>query len=291
MTRKTRRYAAPALVGALALLAYCAGPAAAQDTAVQKARLSIVGDMKMKFQGKTVAIALDNKVSYILSRKGDEVTATINGMEMTAKQDSREVMHLVIDKDRILLKQMEKVLKDVTRDKAEGEDKQKLEDLFGKPIMTYTTDKSGKELKRTLTTAAGAKAEVDGGIASNIRLFHAPFPTDKEKWQAPAEFGMGNRALVKGNLTYEKVKPAEGAKQVKVKVSGTLTNKEAQQGPATAKNVVYKVKGEQTYDLKRKQWVAGKLVMDVSFSLEADGMELGTASGEMTCTLTDLSAK
>ena len=55
--------------------------------------------------------------------------------------------------------------------------------------------------------------------------------------------------------------------------------------------MVYKVKGEQTYDLERRQWVSGRLVMDVSYSLEAGGKQIGSATGEVTATLTALPAK
>jgi hypothetical protein len=293
MARKNLRFTAPALlVGTLALLAWCAGTAAAADAPeVQQFRFHLVGDSKLKVRSMTAQLTADTKVTYTLHRKGAEVAATLDDLDLTTTKDGREVIHMVMNKARMLLKQKGELVKDISRDNASAEERQRMDGMFGKPTITYTTDKDGRELKRSLSTAPGAEEARDYGAANSLRLFHPPFYAGKDNWRAPCEVSMGNKALVRGELTYEKLRPADPTKLVKVKVSGTLSNKEAKQGPVTAKDVVYKVKGEQTYDVERKQWVSGKLVMDVSFSLEAGGRQLGTATGEMTATLTALPTK
>jgi hypothetical protein len=264
-------------------------PAQTDRADVQNCRVTLDGNQKMTMKEKTLKLTTLARVDYTLTRTDDTVSVILNKLEVTAEQDGSELMHASMDKDRLYNKQQGTV-QEVTRDKAGADQKQRMDDLFTKAFFTYTVDKEGKELKRTLSAAPTARPLVDNGTASLARLFHPPFPSSKDKWEAPAEVNIGGDAYVRGQLTYEKAGPA-GDGLVKVRVSGTLTNREAQRGGLTMKDVVYKVQGEDVYDTRRAQWQSGKLVMDVSYAVYSGDQELGSSRGQISASLFTLPRK
>ena len=91
-------------------------------------------------------------------------------------------------------------------------------------------------------------------------------------------------------MTYTKIPGGKGGQAVKV--AGTLTADNVKgQGGTMIKDGKYKVTGEQTYDTERKEWVAGKLTMDVSFQMTDGTKVVATAKGEMDVTFGLLPAK
>jgi hypothetical protein len=161
-----------------------------------------------------------------------------------------------------------------------------LRDSFDVPLCKIQVDENGKVLKRTIVAGPGAQNLIDNGIVANCLLFHAPFLRDKNQWESDAEVSMGNGGYVKGKLNYTKAERGRGGQAVKV--NGTLTNDRFVQAATglTATNTKYVVNGEQTYDPAKKEWVTGKLNIDVSFQISAAGQN-GSAKGTMVVGLND----
>ena len=128
-------------------------------------------------------------------------------------------------------------------------------------------------------------------MIANALLFHPQFQTTENEWTSPAEISMGNGGFAKGDLVYKKGAAGKGG--VAVKVSGTLTNEgfSPPNSPLTVNNVKYVVNGDQTFDPVQREWVAGKLVMDVSFDLVVGGTAVGQAKGTIVAGLEKLPGK
>jgi hypothetical protein len=281
MTTLRRTAAGLSLAGVLTLLACSSLTSAEGDkTAAQSYRVKLDSEMAMKIQNQTVKLTALTQFAYALRPKGNKVDILLNKVELEVKQNGKEMLKAVSDKDKQYTRQNGRVTTDVSRDKADEKQKQTMDDTFTKPLGSYVVDKNGKELKRSVSSAPGAKAMIKRGVVVNARLFHPPFYQDKDKWQAPSAVSLGDGDFVKGDLTYTKGKGG------KVKVAGVLTNKMVKKANGLVmKDIKYVVKGEQTYDAARKQWTSGKLAMNVSFSMEFGGKEIGSATGEMKATL------
>jgi hypothetical protein len=159
------------------------------------------------------------------------------------------------------------------------------------PLCKIEVDNNDKEVKRTIVAGAGAKTLVDNGLIANAVLFHPAYFTDKDEWQSDAEISMGNGGFAKGKLTYKKVPGGKGGQAVKV--TGTLSNDNFKQpgSPLVIKDVKYVVTGEQTYDSAVKEWVSGKLTLDVAMTMTVDDKTVGTSKGTMIVTLEKPPAK
>ena len=61
--------------------------------------------------------------------------------------------------------------------------------------------------------------------------------------------------------------------------------------PVTIKNATYVVNGEETYDPRQREWVAGKMTMDITYKLWANNQDVGGTSGTMVLTFQEMDGK
>jgi hypothetical protein len=280
--------------GLAALLAVAARhPAeAAEDKAATRSfKMTLVSELTMDIGGKTQKLNADTGLFYSLQRGDKETTLLFDAIEVKVVSEGKELMNTQMSREKL------KTVKDgktqeVARADAPPELKKMLEDSFGAPICQLVLEKNGKEIKRTVVAGPGAKSLVDNGQIANARFFHALYATGDTKWESPNEISMGNGGYAKGKLTYEKIKGAK-AGQTKVKVSGRLTADSVTLpgNPLTIKDAKYDVTGDQTYDAAVGDWVAGDLVIQVFYAMEAGGKAVGTAKGTMKVKLELLPAK
>ncbi|HTN74302.1 MAG TPA: hypothetical protein VL096_03615 [Pirellulaceae bacterium] len=162
----------------------------------------------------------------------------------------------------------------------------RLKAAYGTPLCKRTLDENGLEIKREVVAGPDAKLMIDNGVITNALLFHPPFYADKSKWESPLEFSMGNGGFAKGKLTYV-LEPNSDPKQPVFKVYGSAAlASHRQPGPVVmfAKDAAYEITGEQTYDTATKQWISGKMKVEISFRLDTEEKEIGSAAGNMDIT-------
>jgi hypothetical protein len=256
-----------------------------KDGKDQKFRLTITAKLTLVLAEKPSQVEADTSFSYALRKKEGEVVVLLNALGIRAKADGEEVMDVVMDRKRIV-NTSGGTKRETPFDQADSEQQKLLAALFEAPLCKYEVDKSGKELKRTVTAGADAKSTLDEtGLLANVRFFHVPFPEDKESWTATTELSMGSGRYARGDLKYEKVSGRKDDRLVKVKVSGTLTNKEAKlNNGVVIKNAKYEVKGEQTYDLDKREWATGSLTVPITFEMLI-GEKVAPCSGEAKVSL------
>lgn len=256
---------------------------------VQRYQMDIVSKAKITVEKTTQAIAADTRFCYTLKRQDQEVSICFDSIKLQVQQDGKAHVDTFLSKDRLIDK-----VKGVDvnlaapwySQEAHASDEQKKQmSIFGIVLYRYQTDAEGKELARFVTVGKDSKALVDNGLIANARLFHVPFSPTKQRWTAPADINAGSGCLVHGELSYEKSKGAKDM-PVRVKVAGMLSRKEFNlPGGITMKNIRYQVRGEQTYDPKAREWVAGKLEVVSEFDLSRQDQKLGSGAGTMTITL------
>jgi hypothetical protein len=214
--------------------------------------------MKIMIQGQTLNMDAETKFSYTWRRDGEQRVLTCDSLAVKVTLNGQVTQDSTMSRDRFTEKGGATKL-DVSREDAAPQLREMLEDSFDKPLCTIVVDKDGKELKRAVTAGPGAKALIDNGMIANARLFHVPFPAGADKWQWSNEVSMGNGGFARGNLTYEKTKPADkNDPLVKVQVAGELTNEEFQAaGGVRIKNAKYQTSGEQSCDRAEKDWSTG----------------------------------
>lgn len=241
----------------------------------------ITSRITMKIQGPEQKLEAETTFRYTWKRSQRESTLILDAAHVKAKQNGKELMNTFMSREK--LKNISKGQIEEVRFEDAGEElKKMLRDSFGVPVCKLVTDKSGKEVKRTIVAGPGAKTLIENGMIANALLFHTMFPQDKNEWQASNEVSMGNGGYARGKLTY--LKQADGkAGQTIVKVSGILSNDAFKQPGTrlTIKNARYVVSGNQTYDLALREWIAGKLSFEVSFLMESNDRPLGSAEGMM----------
>ena len=255
---------------------------AQESKPIQKFNLSINSNLIMALDSTKNKVDADTKLAYTLERGGAEVILLLDAQQVLVKTNGVEVVNSFMNKDKAVNKEKGKFV-EVTIDKAGDDLKQLLSDSFGKPLAKIEIDGDGKEVKQTITAGPGAKTMIENGMITNARLFHPAFYGKMDQWQAPVEISMGKQGYARGDLTYAKAVPGDKGNLVKVKVSGTLTNKEFQPpGSAiTFLDAKYLVDGEQTYDRALKEWSAGALNIKVSFDIYAANKKRGSATGTM----------
>ncbi len=289
MTAGSRR-----LVGLVMLAAVAGTSAPAADEVKETSRsfrITIVSEITSKAREESNKINADTTLNYTNRYRGREVKLLFDSVQLKVISDGAEKMNASMSRDGIKTVRQGKEV-EVKREDAPAELKAMLQDSFGTPLCTYTLDESSREVKRKVVAGPGAKSWLDNGTTAAARLFHPSFSSDRDSWQALNEVGMGGvGGFARGKLTYKKVDGAKGDR-VSVRVSGTLTN-DSYKLPGSTFAVTgarYEVSGEQTYDLRQGEWVAGDLLMRVSFRTESDGKEFGSAKGtirtkfEMTST-------
>jgi len=247
-------------------------------------KLTLVSELQMDIQSQKQKVIADTALHYTWKQTGSERTLSFDSVRVKAIVDGKELMATFMSRAKFANRQ-DGTTDVIPFEKAPVALQKILHDSFGVPLCKLQVDKVGKEVKRELLAGPGAEDFVAKGTMSNAMMFHAPFVPDQNEWDAGAEITLGNGGFVKGNLVYHK--GAVGKGKVPVKVSGTLTNDAYNEpgSPLTIENARYVVNGDQTYDPARREWVSGKLTLDVSFDLSADGNSVGQAKGTIIANL------
>ena len=76
-------------------------------------------------------------------------------------------------------------------------------------------------------------------------------------------------------------------------MSGTLSKDSYKlpEGPLTIKNAKYVVNGEQHFDPARREWVSGKLTIDVAYEMTDGDRAVASTKGAMVASFEELSPK
>ena len=273
----------PTAAACLALLLFgsFAAVATAQNHPFQ---IAISSTIDVDIQNMKQKVDAETEVNYNWTRSGAERVLKIDSMFVKATANGTPIMNTFMNRTKLANTTAAGATDEVPYEAAPEELKTMLKDSFDTPICKIEVNASGAETKRTVVAEEGAKSLLDNGIIENAVLFHPPFAPNDDQWQSDAAVSMGNGGYAKGKLTYTKAAGGNGGQLVKV--AGTLTNEGFQQPgtPLSLKNAKYVVSGEQTYDPARKEWVAGKLKMDVSYAMTVNNNDVGTAAGVMNVT-------
>jgi hypothetical protein len=274
----------PALLVAFA--AAVAGQPAPGEKEGKEVKFRIFTDARltMTVGGKEQKVHADADAHYSWTTEGKTRTLALESLRARAVVEGKEVMDTKMSRAGMFGTAQGKSI-DLRFEDAPEARKRQLTDSFGSPLCKIELDESGNETKRTVVAGPGASVVIDTGTVANCTLFHPRYAADADEWRSDAEVSIGH-GLAKGTLTYKKSPGGKGGKQT-VKVTGTLAAdgvKLPGGGGVVVDEGRYAVKGEQTYDPDRREWVAGRLAMDVSFKLTRNGQDLGTAKGTLTAT-------
>jgi hypothetical protein len=266
------------------LAAHCSEAAEAQQRRAFK--FTLISQLDTQVAGQQQKVDADTDVQYTWTRDGDKRILSFDSMRTKVKMDGQETMAVFMSGEKFATREQGKT-KVVPIEQTPPQMKTVLQDSYGVPICILHVDQNGREVKREVVARPGAKNMVDQGMIVNVMLFHPPYmPADRE-WLAPAEVSMGNGGVAKGELNYKRAEVGGGNV---VTVSGTLSNDRYQQpnSPVTMKDAKYVIAGEQTYEPAIKDWVATKLTMDISFTIEAPGEPPGQAKGTIVATMNEV---
>ncbi len=243
-------------------------------------QLAIMADLEMKVEKVEMSINTLTEFNYHFNRKPGNVEVQLDKMRVRVEQNKKKLMEIIMSKAGF-----ESNGKKIPFDEAPEPLKKSLSAGFGKTLCKITVDQDGKELSRKVVAGKDAKVLITNGVIENTRLFHVRFP-EQQKWQAERELSMGDGNFARGKLNYEKT--TTKGDLVEVKVSGTLRNKSFQKpGTDLIGSASYTVNGTQTYNTKRREWVAGNLKIDLTMVLKKRSVagknekEVGTGNGKM----------
>lgn len=251
-------------------------------------KLYLDSHVDLAMEGKTQPIEAKTGVWYTWKSEGSKRTLILDSVEVKVTVDGNEVMNQTSSRDKLV-----QVAGGVTTETkyadAASEVKSMLKDTFGTPLCIREVDKNGKEVKREIVAAPGAKATIDNGMVANAIFFHDSYFGDLPKWESQTEISMGNGGYVGGKLTLAK---DASAPQV-FKVTGTLTNDKfpLPGQPVTLVGSKYVVTGEQTYDPARGNWAKGKRKIDITADMEIGGSKFADMKGVMKVDFERLEAK
>jgi hypothetical protein len=159
-------------------------------------------------------------------------------------------------------------------------------------FKTYITEKYNTPLCELViddderVTGSKLRRPEDASFAANFQFFHAPLLLNENSWEAEASMSGGDN-IAAGKLTYEKQEPTGDL--LPIKVHGTLkTEMVAQNGDKLV--LSYTVKGQQIYDLKKRQWVSGPHEMTIASTPKADNKVPASMKGAMVVTMRESDA-
>jgi hypothetical protein len=268
--------------------AICLGAPPEKDN-TESYQVTITSKLVVDESGKTSKIDADGVLKCKLHRGAKEATLSFDSLYAKLSVNDNETFKATMDKTKLSITQAGKTT-EMAADKAPELVQQLLKDSFDGPLCKLTYDDAGKETKRDIVAGPGAKSVRESGDISNALLIQVPFPAKEDKWEVANEIGMGEGAVAKGKLTYEKGKVM--GDQVVVKVSGVLTNDSAKRANGlTLKDARYTVSGEQMYDTAKHRWVSSDVTVDVAFKLDKDGKVNATTKGTMHWKLEALTDK
>jgi hypothetical protein len=234
--------------------------------------------MNVKGEGLKQGITARTEVRYNWRRKDLERTLVVDSLRISVEQDGKEIMNTFMSRNRFSDVQQGRT-NEFTADTAPERLKAILQDSFGVPLCILQVDEQGKEVKRNMVAGPGAKGLVDNGMIANALLFHPPFPREGNEWSADSNVSMGNSSYAKGSLNYQKQAGAKSRQACNV--SGTLKcdRSKLPDSPVTIRNARYVVTGEQSFDPAVKEWVTGRMTMQVSNQMAVNEKTIGTSEG------------
>jgi len=275
---------------ALLLSISLSGAAEPKDPVSNSFKYVLVSKLEQTIQEKKQKIEAETEIGYTWKSSDREKTLHWNSVKIKASADGKEVMNSFASAEKwVNIERGEAT--EVGIDDAPEKLKQMLKDSFTAPLCTIQIDENGKEVKRKLVAGPGAKEWVDNGVFENSLVFHPPFMRDQDKWEAPMAIPTGLAGSIKGDVTYKKLDADK--KRVKVSVAGELTadSVDVPGKGFSLNNAKYVIKGEQVFDLTQREWVSGKLTIEVSFELFAGKKQISTATGTIEANMEMLPEK
>ncbi|OWK43993.1 hypothetical protein [Fimbriiglobus ruber] len=268
------------LLSALSLFSLIVVPAAAQEkAAANNFKISLVANIEMK--STTINIAIDATTDFAYSWQQEAKTRTlmVGDMTVVAKTKDVTVMDLKMGRAGMFGTMQGKEL-NIKFEDAPDELKTLLKDSFDAPLCKNEVDENGVVTSEKIVAGPGSKTLVETGMIANSSFFHPPFFAAKNEWQSVNGVGVG-KGVASGKLKYTKIAGAKEGFQT-VSVAGTLNADGLKlENGGTVKKGNYKITGTQTYDLKRKEWVDGKVKIDLEFDYELNKV-VGAGKGKMT---------
>ncbi len=238
-------------------------------------------EVKSPGQPKPQPLVATTALRYQVDRQDTTEEVAVNGLEVKISTDGRSLMNSRMNREGATFQQGPKDETKISTDQATPALKLLLEQ-FGKPLAKVTRDPDGGEVSRELLIDKDSSL-VENGVIDNTQLFHVKFPAGQDEWESKIKISMGNGQFAQGVLKYKKNgSTPEGL--LKVDVSGEL-KAEGKLGLGEINNGKYRVDGQQMYDPARKAWIAGRLNIDLTLTMEANNQEAGNATGLMTIVL------
>ena len=252
---------------------------AAESSPARRFEVQVSINMTIEIAGKKHTTPAKNRLRYTVTQKKDEIELGIEEIESYSKVNGKVLDDVLLNQNRFRMVTIARTL-DYTQANATEAIKGTMRDLFDSPVCVLKLDKNGLELERRIVAGPKARQFASEDTINLIRLFHAPFYENKEKWEADVAFGGGGKARVSGKMLYEKDAKKSSPRFVSIKIRGELIPSE--------KNAVrfkFSVVGEQIYDLDLKEWVSGNWKMANTGEGEANGMKIDSISGETTASM------
>lgn len=278
------------LVACGAATAFAADPA---PTVTREFAVTTTLELKTTDDGKTITNNVNNEYRYAWQRAGKERALLLRAVGFGGKGADGKTISMLTSRAGATVTVNGKVTKEQKYEDLPEERKKAVRELFDNPIYTLEVDDGGKVAKRTWRDAPEIKPLAGQGLGNVVTLFHPPYPANKDKWESEATVqAIGD---VTGKLEYTKAAGGKGGQLVKV--AGTFRADEVKfpdtqkKKTELIKNVKYAITGTQTYDPARKEWIAGKLDIEASADLIADGKVFGSMNGKATITFEMLPGK
>ncbi|MEE8452446.1 MAG: hypothetical protein V3R99_11050 [Thermoguttaceae bacterium] len=233
---------------------------------------------------------VDEQTQFVYSWQwqGNEAELVLHSMDLQLTTDDQLSMKSLMTGSRHMTEQGGVTVDEAFED-LNPQWQELLRSSFNAPLCHMVFDDEGNELQRTVTDRPGAKLVIDRGIVANSRLFHGPFPTGTNLWEATSE--ISTPFYARGTLTYEIADQQTSATDdlIEVHVSGTLTGPpetvSTEVGPVT-----YTLDGTIVYSKRMREWVAGNLEAELAFDAFIMQQKIPTR-GKVALTMELLSSK
>jgi hypothetical protein len=214
---------------------------------------------------------------YRLDRKGDTIVSAIDRMSLMSEADGKELMFAEMSHDGMTDRRNGKT-ETVGPNDPNGE----MFAQFGAPLMAIQVDAEGAEIARELKVKSGPLTQ--SNAVENTRIFHPKFATNAKEWDAPANMALGQGQTASGTLHYKK-RPARKDGLIDVDVSGVL-HTQGKLAKTEIKHADYTVSGVQSYHPALREWVEGKLTVQMDFEGVSSTGQVVKGTGPVTLTLT-----
>lgn len=262
-------------------------PRAHADEPSQPYALTIESDLKLRSEAlpRPQELHASTELDYALAAKDGGEELTIEAVAVRARIGEKPLTDSRMSRRGLSVRLGEQEASEVPYEKAPPALRTML-DQFGRPAAVFPAGAGaeGDDASPRVLVPPDSSL-VENGLIALARLFHVPFPKDRDRWEAPAAVSLSSGQYARGTLTYEKAGAAPDGR-VTVRVSGEL-KAEGRLAAGEIRNGVYKVSGEQVYDPTARRWASGTLTFDVAFDLATPGEPTTSASGTMTVTLAD----